>query len=267
MGQIFLDSHKSCGILDLRLFTPSRASGRVATASGGVTVASAPGKPEGWGGAVAERTLWEPRKGDLVMRRSLIAFSAAACLAAFWPAMASASHSHYIGHSRHQPYVNGRLWEGRPVVGPNPHYALRDVASPGPAHYGVSEHDYQRVYVVVGHVVVSIDPWTPIGDAGLEHLEHARIQWLKDHGYVGGVRTFVNEAYRHEPEPMWVGEAEPVKALPTPRATIQLPPRPAKPRFHVEAPMRISVPRFDSSARISVPNVMESEVAQADPPR
>lgn len=96
----------------------------------------------------------------------------------------------------HRPGFNGREWIGRPVIGGvNTGYPLgwRD---PGPAAYGEAENVTARVWVKVGTEVISINPWEQIHEDGLQRLERARNEWLAQHGYVGGVRTFVNDSLR-----------------------------------------------------------------------
>lgn len=93
----------------------------------------------------------------------------------------------------HRPGFNGRLWVGRPIIGGvNTGYPLA-WGDPGPAGYGAAENDFPLAYVRVGTEVVGITPWEQITEGGLSTLEHGRQQWLADNGYVGGVRTFIND--------------------------------------------------------------------------
>ncbi|MCC6678832.1 MAG: hypothetical protein IT436_17010 [Phycisphaerales bacterium] len=97
----------------------------------------------------------------------------------------------------HRPGFNGREWIGRPVIGGvDTGYPIgwRD---PGPAGYGADEHDSPRVWIKVGTETISINPWEEISTGGLSRLENARNEWLAQHGYVGGVRTFVNDSLRY----------------------------------------------------------------------
>ena len=60
------------------------------------------------------------------------------------------------------------------------------------------------------------NPYTRAIEKTQERLERARQDWLRDHGFVGGVATFVNAPARAASEG---GSAE----LPKPRATIRMP--------------------------------------------
>ena len=84
--------------------------------------------------------------------------------------------------------VNGRVWESGYSGG----------CTSGSEHYGVHDHNDTLILVRVGTVSHAISPWERIDEPGLKHLERARNRWLNDHGFTGGVRTFVNDAHaRH----------------------------------------------------------------------
>lgn len=129
-----------------------------------------------------------------------------------------------------RPGFNGRLWVSRPIIGgiQQGPYPLA-MGSPGPEAYGEYDNPHVRVPARVGHLVVGISPWDSIEERGLTRLEHARNFWLEEQGYVGGVRTFVNDLYLWDQadgnQAMEVGDAgeaaEP--GVPMPRATITLP--------------------------------------------
>jgi hypothetical protein len=93
---------------------------------------------------------------------------------------------------------------------------------------------------------VEFSPWTPVPDQQAspysdsysrahqkmaKRAEDARQQWLKDNNYVGGVRTFVNDATLYN-----VPAAKPTTQLPEPRGVIEVAPElPAfKSRMHVQ---------------------------------
>ncbi len=94
-----------------------------------------------------------------------------------------------------RPGFNGRAWQGRPIIGGVHTGYPVGWPDPGPEAYGAIGHEQARVYVVVGHQVISISPWVKLEGRANIPLEHARQEWLKERGYVGGVRTFVNDAY------------------------------------------------------------------------
>jgi hypothetical protein len=115
-----------------------------------------------------------------------------------------------------RPGYNGALWIGRPIIGPDTHHWPLGWGEPGPSAYGASEMDFSVVHVLVGQVSVPISPWEAVAGIGMSHIESARQEWLKERGYIGGVRTFVNDAY--------LLKEHHAKADIQPRATIQVAP-------------------------------------------
>lgn len=93
--------------------------------------------------------------------------------------------------------ANGRVWIGRTILGGVERSTPYGWGDPGPAKYGASEHDNTVIYVRVGgHVITAVNPWERIdGTGNLMTLERGRQQWLRENGYTGGVRTFVNPRY------------------------------------------------------------------------
>jgi hypothetical protein len=85
------------------------------------------------------------------------------------------------------PAMNGRLW-----VSPSSQEPSCDI--PGRSAYGAGPDDHSRFYVRFGHTRVGFSPWQRLEGRAYRFAENARQQWLRDHGYVGGVRTFVNDA-------------------------------------------------------------------------
>lgn len=137
-----------------------------------------------------------------------------------------------------RPGFNGRLWLGETFIGGVQGPYPLAWGSPGPTAYGASDRDFSEVHARVGHQVVTISPWISISTEGLKNLEAARNEWLKREGYVGGVRTFVNDLYVF---------AEPTLAQREPRATIQLP---------IDMPSfrsRQQVMKFQPGDRVSLP--------------
>lgn len=89
-----------------------------------------------------------------------------------------------------------REWVGRPVIGGQPQVHPLSWGGPGPARYGAREDSFEGVNARVGNVVIGLSPWERIdGEGSLARMESARQQWLRDRGYVGGVRTFRNPKY------------------------------------------------------------------------
>jgi len=161
-----------------------------------------------------------------------------------------------------RPGYNGRLWVGRPIIGgiQQGPYAV-DTGTPGTDAYGAFGADADPsnvVYARVCHLVVGVDPWQTIPEQGYSRYEHARNFWLKEQGYTGGVRTFVNDLNVWKPE-SGQAQASTAGSDPTPRATIQLPadmPRQRR-RIRVDAggpaPAQLVVCPGEGPARISWP--------------
>lgn len=126
----------------------------------------------------------------------------------------------------HRPGFNGRVWVSRAVIG-----GVQGPYANGcteAERYGAYGNEDATVYARVGGQIIGINAFEPITKNGLRRLEEARNFWLKENGYVGGVRTFVNDAYIATPAPQArAGESSPPAAQARgkiePRATIQLP--------------------------------------------
>ena len=148
--------------------------------------------------------------------------------------------------SVHRPGFNGRLNMTRPVIGGHDGPYATVTGSPGADYYGAWGAEDQVVWARAGHLAVGINPWQRIPDAGLQHFEHARITWLRERGYVGGVRTLVNDAVALQPADSQASagnSVETIRGLPTPRATIHFPDGlPKRPRFQVDATDRVVLP-------------------------
>lgn len=163
-----------------------------------------------------------------------------------------------------RPGFNGRLWEGRPVIGGMPSVIPCDSGSPGPLAYGGGACRHELAYVRVGHLTVAIDPFERLNDEGLKRLERARQAWLRERGYTGGVRTFVNDVYAYGPAP----SAQTSNIVP--RATIELPadmPRIRPGRQQVDATTRFSMPPSTPKAviaRVQARFAPKTEVAFKD---
>lgn len=173
--------------------------------------------------------------------------------------VAAVSGPGYLGTSYQRPHmvggsllatmptqVNGRLFISRPIIGGQPDAQRLGWGDPGPAAYGAAEDDFSQVYARTNTIVQTISPWISIPAGGLNHLEQARNQWLKENGYVGGVRTFVNDAYM--PRQMASAEEAPARRQIMPRATIQVPAdmpafRHRQQVMHLKAGDRISLPQ------------------------
>src|SRR5262245_10555455 len=150
-----------------------------------------------------------------------------------------------------EPVLNGRLYKGSVIIGGVDVGPKTDLGHAA-ARFGALDEANSRVQADVQGLfhfhpttTVEFSPWTPVPEQrssdttdpysrGYEKMawraEEARQQWLKDNNYVGGVRTFVNDAELYPVPPQKKSE------LPKPRGVIELAPDvPAfKSRMHVQ---------------------------------
>lgn len=123
-----------------------------------------------------------------------------------------------------------------------------DWGAPGPAHYGAHEDDFARVYVRQGAAMIVVSPWASLDTNGLKHVDEARVQWLREWGYVGGVRSFRNHRAPASPGSQQTNSTIPGQLRPgidfQPRATIHVPDsiRRQRPRFQVVRPVEQTQP-------------------------
>lgn len=121
---------------------------------------------------------------------------------------------------------HARLWVGDDVKDIASRRAWRE--NPGRVAYGAVEHnDAGRVHIRANDLVVTISPWQQVEGETYQNREAARQQWLKERGYTGGVRTFVNparlRAMQANPDaPRGTDAAKTEGGRPEPAATIRL---------------------------------------------
>lgn len=91
-------------------------------------------------------------------------------------------------------------WSTRAIVGGVNEWNAYPYATDAAA-YGTYGAEDSVALVRVGPYVVPVDPWTPVSQEGpratrevRERLERGRQEWLRERGFVGQVRTFVNDA-------------------------------------------------------------------------
>ncbi|MCX5689691.1 MAG: hypothetical protein NTV94_07900 [Planctomycetota bacterium] len=143
--------------------------------------------------------------------------------------------------------INGRVFTGAIIMGPSDSAK----ACPDAARYGAQDMAGDSIRVRVPGLFgfescgrsFEISPWQPItSDSNGNHwsnpyktahrklagrVEAARQQWLKDNNFVGGVRTFVNDAAsakKSEPTAAKSPQANADSDKIEPRAVIELPP-------------------------------------------
>lgn len=159
-----------------------------------------------------------------------------------------------------RPGFNGSMWVGESHWGGVQHHWPVDSGSPGAASYGATGREDEMVFVNLGPYVVAINPWESIDATGKERpakirqkLEDARNEWLKERGYVGGVRTHVNDAHLHAP----VARATDFE----PAAVIQAPTD--QPKLRSKMQVRNDAPKIDlrGATRVSVPVTVAPEAA------
>ncbi len=158
-----------------------------------------------------------------------------------------------------RPGFNGRLWVGETFTHSAPAVWAADWPEPGPTKYGAPQNYAPTMYARVGTLAIGLSPWTRLEGEGLAHLEDARVYWLRQNNYSGGVRTHVNPGvvnaivYGVEPKAQEIGEI-------TPAATIQI--RPEAPR-QSGTKRRVDAGSLEGATRISLPgNIMNSGVVR-----
>ncbi|XVJ59414.1 MAG: hypothetical protein HEQ23_08420 [Tepidisphaera sp.] len=160
-----------------------------------------------------------------------------------------------------RPGFNGMAWRGETFVGGVERYAT-DSGSPGAMAYGASGDEGVVANLRVGPYVIGINPFEEIRAEGKEiprqiltKMEDARNQWLKDRGYVGGVRTFRNPA-----APAAAKQAIDL----TPKAVIPAPTDLPRVRNRMEVRATTPMMNLAGATRVSMPNQM---MADRSPPR
>lgn len=169
------------------------------------------------------------------------------------------SYPYGIADDVRRPGQNGMLWSVRPILGaiPNGPYPVY-TGNPGAEKYGAYGDDDHTVWVKVGGICVTISPWDRITATGLENFEQVRGAWLRENGYLGGVRTVVNDLYHYGPQ----GGAVASKEMPKPVMTIDVPedmPR-FRSRMQVDA-TPAALPEKGEITRISVPSTASPALA------
>lgn len=145
-----------------------------------------------------------------------------------------------------RPGFNGRDWSGESCVGGVDRWTLDESA----ARYGAAGDADLTVPVRVGQFIVQVNPFERIDATGKEMprkymaaIEDARNQWLRDHGYVGGVRSFTNSAAVTTPKPSAIDL--------TPKAVFPAPTD--QPRFRNRMEVRANPVQIHGVTRVSLP--------------
>lgn len=113
-----------------------------------------------------------------------------------------------------RPGFNGRLYLRRPIIGGTAGPYATPQPCPGAEAFGGYGSENDIAWARVNHQPIALDPFRRLPDQ-MQHQNMARQVWLRQYGFVGGVRTHVNDAY--------LLEAETVAEAPKPRATIKVP--------------------------------------------
>lgn len=177
------------------------------------------------------------------------------------PIATSAPYASGIVDDVHRPGFNGKLWVTRPIIGgmQGPYATEESLLAD---RYGAFGDSDQVVYARVGSLAVGIHPFEQICQNGLRRFEEARSFWLREQGYTGGVRTFVNDAYIFMKDDGSPRAEAPAK--PEPLATITVPddmPR-RKNRLRVDAgsPVPAIAVLGQGDVRVSWPAAAPSEI-------
>ncbi len=174
--------------------------------------------------------------------------------------------------------INGRLWSGRPIIGGMPG-SIRNPTQDDAARYGAFGEggititvETPGLFAFESMRLAEVRPFEPVTDALgpgnsttnpfnrasrklAAALEDARQRWLKDNNYVGGVRTFVNDAA------LLPDSSKKATQLPTPRGVIEL--APDAPRFKSRMRVETDPPKHRPGTRTS--SVIK--VLPKDPPK
>lgn len=161
---------------------------------------------------------------------------------------------------------NGRLWHSRTPIGNRTPLAEQWHDRIGAAAYGAPvEWNDAVIYARVNHAAIAISPWKSFTDDGFQDFRTAQNIWLREQGWVLGVRTHVNAMYASEP----TADAGDI----TPRATIEIHRDPSAPSFpskmRVDATDRVFKP-LNAGAPVTfrviepTPVETDTEVAQAE---
>ncbi|QOI99060.1 MAG: hypothetical protein HRU70_00560 [Phycisphaeraceae bacterium] len=139
--------------------------------------------------------LWHKTVGYDTTRTGTINYAANRSVALLSPRSYPAGRADSV----RRPGFNGRLWVGEICIGGVESYPL-DSGDPGTLAYGARGLEHEQAFVRVGPYAVGVNPWASVQPAGRElanrigwRLEDERNLWLKEQGFVGGVRTFQND--------------------------------------------------------------------------
>lgn len=161
-----------------------------------------------------------------------------------------------------RPGFNGQAWRGETCIGGVDSWAVNS-GEPGATAYGASGDEGRVAHLRVGQYVVGVNPFEEIRAEGKEmprHLlsamEDARNDWLKQNGYVGGVRSFTNDAAGLVPSKQAI-DLTPKAVIPSP---IDLP----KTGGRMQVNASRSAPMIAGATRVSLPPNLS--VASMHPP-
>ena len=117
---------------------------------------------------------------------------------------------------------NDRLWYSRWPIGNRTPLAEQAYGRISAATYGApASLDDAVIFARINHAAVAISPWRPFTSDGFQEYRTAQNIWLREQGWVLGVRTHVNDMYMVEAETAEI----------TPRATIEIHGDPSAPSF------------------------------------
>jgi hypothetical protein len=156
-----------------------------------------------------------------------------------------------------RPGFNGREWSGETFIGGVDTWAL-ETGSPGADAYGARGGEGAIANIRVGPYVVGVNPFEEIRAEGkeiprqiLSKMEDARNEWLRDHGYVGGVRSFTNDTNGMSPR----------QAIDlTPKAVIPSPTDLPRTRSRMEVRAAAPMMKVAGATRVSLPPVVTAQV-------
>lgn len=170
----------------------------------------------------------------------------------------------------------GRVWHSRSPVGSRTPIAEQVYGSPGAAAFGAPIGASDDLIEVRADVVpVLISPWETIGDVDehylrryrpwvkltereemIHNMRRAQHLWLKEQGYIGGVRTHVNASARRSAPAAGIQDVKSNNGPIRPRGVIR-----KHPKEESAYPMNVSLPNDDTIIRVSLPDHAQRDVA------
>ena len=93
-----------------------------------------------------------------------------------------------------------------------------------PNRFGVAGNQSVRIFVRTGGVAVSVDPFRTVRERDSIRIRRAQRKWLRDNGYTDRARIIRRQEIGQDDNDYYSMNSHEKKAMPTPRATIEIHP-------------------------------------------